>query len=151
MGGSAVVLGITYGSAGPLDIQTIYDLNIMLIDQYEDLESIDYEKVSKWIKNKINSHINEYTCIYFRGVKVGYYRLVLGEDETEMDDFYVFPEYQCKGIGTFVLNQCITNSMNPVFLYVFRRNTRAIRLYQRMGFVTIETVGNTRLIMRYSG
>ena len=32
-------------------------------------------------------------------------------------------------------------------LYVFERNTGAIRLYERMGFVTEKAVGATRRIM----
>ena len=142
---------ITYSSADASDISVVYNFCAELIEQYEDLVTIDYDGVLAWVRNKISSHIGEYTCVYWRGIKVGYYRLIFQNDETELDDFYIFPEFRCKGIGTVVLKRCISCSKNPIFLYVFSRNTRAIRLYETMGFVAEKTIGNTRKIMRYKG
>jgi ribosomal protein S18 acetylase RimI-like enzyme len=80
--------------------------------------------------------------------KVGYFNLKKGTEEAELDDFYVLPEYRGKGIGTKVLSYCISQTNTPIFLYVFRKNTDAIRLYTRFGFSVSEEIGNTRLIMR---
>ena len=139
---------LTFESASGEDVQTIFSLSKALIDQYEDVASIDYEKVLQWVKNKIESEITTYTRIYSQGETVGYYRLHEENGETELDDFYVLPSFQGKGIGTAVLEKCIHETKTPMFLYVFKKNEDAIRLYHRMGFVWAKDVGETRMILR---
>lgn len=65
----------------------------------------------------------------------------------ELDNFYIFPEFQKQGIGTQVLQKCIEESQRPIFLYVFQRNTGAVALYQRLGFRIVENIENSRYIM----
>ena len=45
------------------DIDIIYGLTIDLVEEYEDLASIYYPKVRKWLRNKIISCQNEYRAI----------------------------------------------------------------------------------------
>ena len=66
----------------------------------------------------------------------------------ELDDLYLYPAFQGRGIGTEVLEKSIAEADAPIFLYVFRANTRAIRLYERFGFRVTEEVSPTRCIMR---
>ena len=72
----------------------------------------------------------------------------MSREETELDDLYVLPTFRGKGIGTEILSYCISQMNTPIFLYVFRKNTGAIKLYERMGFLMAEEVDDTRLIMR---
>ena len=142
---------ITFESASGQDIPNIFSLSKALIDQYEDMSSIDYEKVLQWVRNKIESEITTYTRICSRGETVGFYRLHEENGETELDDFYVLSPFRGKGIGTAVLEKCIFESKTPMFLYVFKKNEDAIRLYQRMGFVWVKDVSKTRMILRRDG
>ena len=120
-----------------------------LIDAYEDLSSINYEKVLAWRRRQIEENIGLYTCVLSDGEKVGWYCLSPSDDgRTELDNFYVLPEYRGRGIGTAVLNRCIESAGRPVFLYCFTQNTRALALYKRMGFRETETVGTTRCILQ---
>ena len=64
----------------------------------------------------------------------------------EIDDLYIFPEFQNQGIGTAVIRKCCESRL-PVMLYVFTRNTGAFALYRRLGFRVTETIGNSRCIM----
>lgn len=130
------------------DIQTIFSLSKALIDQYEDVDSIDYEKVLQWVRKKIEKEIASYTRICSQGATVGYYRLHEEKGETELDDFYILPSFRGQGIGTAVLEKCIYQTKTPMFLYVFKNNVGAIRLYQRMGFAWAKDVGKTRMILR---
>ena len=139
---------LSYVPATEEDIDVIFSMCKELIDTYEDVTQIDYEKVISWVERKISSHIREYTCVMLGTEKVGYFRLIPGKYETELDDFYILPEYRGKGIGTKVLSRCIAQTKMPIFLYVFRKNTGSIQLYSRMGFCVSEQVSDTRLIMR---
>ena len=46
-------MNITYAPIKKEDIDTIYAFCKKLIDDYEDLDSIDYDKVLAWVKRKI--------------------------------------------------------------------------------------------------
>ena len=65
----------------------------------------------------------------------------------ELDDLYLFPEFQNKGIGSMVIKKCCLAVNEPVMLYVFVRNDRAVTLYKRLGFEIIKTINESRYIM----
>lgn len=129
------------------DIPLIFDQCRDLVNQYEDLSRIDYEKVMAWMRNKVEMNIKQYVCVLFHGEKAAFYRLVSQKEGTELDDFYVLPQFRNMGIGSQILKRCIMSAQKPLYLYVFSRNTGAISLYNRYGFVVTEQVSPTRLIM----
>lgn len=142
---------ITYEKATSNDIERIYQLCRQLIDDYENLDVIDYDKVLKWVRRKIESSIDEYTVVYAADKKVGYYHFYQNEDGVyELDDLYIFPEYQNQGIGSSVIQKCCTSVNAPVILYVFIKNERAISLYRRLGFKITQTVNGSRYIMQHT-
>ena len=77
--------------------------------------------------------------------------VVTGEEALlEIDDLYVLAPYRRLGIGTELFRRCIAESERlgkPLMLYVFTKNTPAVRLYEKMGFVLKETVSPTRSIL----
>ena len=68
--------------------------------------------------------------------------------ENKLDDLYIFPEYQDQGVGSEIIKKCCALADEPVALYVFIKNQRAISLYQRLGFEIVRTVNNNRYIMK---
>ena len=59
----------------------------------------------------------------------------------ELIDISLLPEYRNGGVGTALLGELIEESRKssvPLRLQVQRNNQAAIRLYQRLGFSTIE-------------
>lgn len=141
-------MNLSYFSAECGDISEIYAQAKNLIDTYEDISSIDYEKVLAWVKQKITVNIHQYRCAAADGKKCAYFRLC---EDGELDDLYVLPPFQGHGIGSEILKKCIADSAKPLYLYVFRRNKRAISLYEKFGFSLRETVGKTRLILERKG
>ena len=142
-------MNITYQKATADDIEPIYALCKRLIDDFEQLESIDYPKVMKWIRNKIEKSIDEYTVIYANEQKAGYYHFYKNDDgDFEIDDLYVFPKFQNQGIGSGVIKKCCSSVNAPIVLYVFIKNMRAISLYKRLGFEIAETIHGSRYIMK---
>ncbi|MBQ7699097.1 MAG: GNAT family N-acetyltransferase [Clostridia bacterium] len=138
--------GLEFKQAQPEDVETIFRLCKENIDKYEDISSIPYDEVIEWVQRKINKCISEYTRIYKDGALCGYYRVHLDENEYELDDFYLFEEYRRQGIGSAVLEKCIKEADKPVYLYVFKRNEGAVKLYKKFGFEVKEDLG-TRYIM----
>ncbi len=142
---------LSFAPASVEDVQLIFAQCKELVDAYEDTASIPYEKVLNWLKEKIHQNIAEYVKICRNGETVGFYRLSFVDGEAELDDLYILPAFRGQGIGTSVLEKCIAEVDTPMFLYVFRRNEGAIRLYKRFGFAPAQDVSETRMILRKKG
>lgn len=134
---------INFKQATIEDIDVIYELSKDLIFKYEKQGNLDY--ILKWMYTKIKSYIEEYQVIYQNNFKVGYFRLFMQDEYKELDDFYIFEEFRNQGIGTEVLNQICKE---PMQLYAFNENIKAIALYERFGFRIIKDLNNGRSIMR---
>lgn len=139
---------LSYTCATEEDIEAVFSFCRELILSYEDLEHIDLDAVLAWVRRKLAKQIGEYTCVWQNGEKVGYFHFTPSQGEMELDDLYLFPAYRGQGIGTAVLEHCLASTKLPVFLYVFCRNTRAVALYERMGFAVVQTIPNSRYRMR---
>lgn len=140
---------LSFEQAAAEDVEPIFELNKQLILTYENLESIDLDRVLGWGHKKIRNRIQEYTTIYADGKKAGYYHFYRNEEgELELDDLYVFLEFRNRGIGANVISRCCSSAREPLMLYVFIRNRRAAALYQRMGFEIVQTIRDSRYLMR---
>lgn len=141
-------MNLQFKPAEETDIPVIYAQAKSLIDTYEDITSIDYEKVMAWVNRKISSNISAYCCVTADDEKCAYFRL---HEDGELDDLYVLPAFQGYGVGSEILRKCIVDAPKPLYLYVFSNNVRAISLYERFGFTVRETLGKTRCIMERKG
>lgn len=138
---------LTFEPAVPQDADTIFQLSKDLIQRYEDLSAISYDRVTDWIHSKITNNIHSYTRVLLEEETAGYYRFVPSKGMMELDDLYILPPFQNQGIGTQIIRNCCNQSTLPIILYVFTENTRAMALYERMGFRISRTVSSTRCIM----
>lgn len=142
-------MNLTYEAAQPEDIEPICLLCEQLIRRYEDLDKLDFGALSRWVRKKVKSHIGTYTAVFADGQKAGYYHFYRNEDgQFELDDLYIFPEFQNRGIGSAIIRKCCAQAQSPVVLYCFIRNQRALTLYKRMGFEIVRTVTDSRYIMQ---
>ena len=142
---------LTYQAATLEDAPAIFRLCKDLIDTYENKNLIDYDRVLAWVREKISANISSYTSVYEAGQKVAYYCLCRQDDQWELDDLYVLPQFQNRGIGSQILKKCVNEINAPIYLYVFSKNLGAIRLYERYGFSAVQKVSETRQIMRREG
>ena len=142
---------LRYVTATEQDVQPVFDLSRSLIEAYEDLSTIDYPKVLRWVESKIRNNIQKYNVILCNDEKVGYFCLDLHGDKWELDDFYILPQFRNKGIGTAVLADICKNTTGCIYLYAFVKNKGAISLYKRFGFYCVKTVSDTRQIMERPG
>ena len=73
-------------------------------------------------------------------------RIWVGTDDTQIRllDIALLTEFQNRGVGAYLIRQLIDEAkgaQKPLRHMVFMLNENAHRLYERLGFVTIEDVG----------
>ncbi|MDY4582254.1 MAG: GNAT family N-acetyltransferase [Candidatus Faecousia sp.] len=141
---------LCYEPACQEDLEPLFQLNKQLIEQYEDLSSIDYPKVLAWVRRNLQRNLSGVTRVLRDGILVGYFCLCREDGKLELDSLFVLPLFRGQGIGTEILRKCMREADVPVFLFVFRENTRAAALYRRMGFRIVKEAGKTRYIMENS-
>ena len=144
-------MALRYEPARAEDADVILAFADALVREYEDPAEIDPAEVYAWVCRKIFGRIGEYVRVTSEGETAAYYRFAPEEERMELDDLYVLPKHRGRRIGTQIIRRCLESTDLPVFLYVFRRNVRAVALYERLGFRTVEKVGKTRLVMQRSG
>ena len=78
--------------------------------------------------------------IQFCGTDVGFLIMSRTSDTLKVNQIYILPEYQGKGIGSACLTRIIDDAnleQKSVALQVLKVNTRGIALYQRLGFTIV--------------
>ncbi len=131
------------------DTETVIRLNKELIDRYEDIASIPYDDVMGWVRRTVTENIGAYRRIFCGGRHAGYLYFHPEGEKMALDDLFVFPQFQGRGIGTAAVRQCLAESEKTVSLHAFIKNEGAVRLYQRLGFEVVEKIGGTRYRMEY--
>ena len=79
--------------------------------------------------------------IQFCGTDVGFLSTSTNSDTFNVDQIYILPEYQGKGIGAACMKRIIADAnlaQKPVILQVLKINTRATAFYQRLGFTIVD-------------
>lgn len=86
------------------------------------------------------------------GRRVGMVQLMEHGDAVELAEIQIDPRHQSRGVGTSVLRDVISNASargRDVRLSVGLQNQRAIRLYERLGFLSVRQ-SETHRHMRYA-
>lgn len=79
--------------------------------------------------------------IQFNGTDVGFLSTSSTPDALKVDQIYILPEYQGRGIGAACMRGIIDDAnleRKPVTLQVLRINNRATAFYQRLGFTIVD-------------
>ncbi len=82
----------------------------------------------------------DFQVIQVSGISVGILAIVRQPDCVKVNQMFIVPEYQSRGIGTACMMRIIEDgavSKLPVRLQVLKVNNRALAFYQRMGFRNI--------------
>jgi len=107
---------------------------------YEYAYDIDDELVNKienYVKETVPKLLDNYCNIVVDGKIVGCLLVTSKDDGVLLDEIYIEEDYRNSGIGTSIINNVINNN-DIVYLFVYKDNKNAIKLYKRLGFNIIE-------------
>lgn len=133
------------------NVDLLLDMKLDIIfnsPEIMDLEKNDMEKIVNYAEEEIRENINEYKIILNNESIIGTYSVVNYNDGKLIDTIYLYPSYRNNGIGTKIFNKIINSNYQPLYLWVYKSNEKAINLYKKIGF-EIEEETETRFFMKY--
>lgn len=114
----------------------------------KDLPESELQRIDNYINDNVSKDLKEYKLIIVNNNIAGCVLVKKHDDGILLDELYLEEEYRNKGIGSKILNKLI-ESNNIIYLYVFKKNLDAIKLYKKYGFF-IEKEFDFRYYMKYS-
>lgn len=110
--------------------------NIKLENVLASKEEFDDTKdLVEYVNYSVKKFYKDYKLIIIDDCIAGIFFKRDYEDGILIDEIYIYDEYRNKGIGADLINN--VNGDN-IYLWVYKNNDNAIRLYKRLGFVVIE-------------
>jgi GNAT superfamily N-acetyltransferase len=97
--------------------------------------------------NMQNKHIIELEC-----KKIGLLNYIEEINCIEIDQLFILPKYQNKGIGSIILKEIINTGKNknkPIILEVLKSNIKAQRFYNKLGFIEYDQT-DTEIKFRFA-
>ena len=119
----------------------IEELRIEDIDIIKSLEE-HFEVVGNVVEDLKSNPFSHYLVYKENNEAIGFINYYLIYDRIEIANFNVLDDYQNKGIGTKLLMQLIDKYhglVKNITLEVRIDNTKAIRIYEKMGFLRRST------------
>jgi N-acetylglutamate synthase-like GNAT family acetyltransferase len=130
--------------AKDIDILTSMKSITMIDDKMDKiLSNEEKKKIRKNIATNIKDNYGYYKLIYVDKVIAGAYALTPYEDGLMLDQIYLLKEYRNQGIGTRIINDIVASN-KKVYLWVYRNNEEALKLFKKLGFTPLS--GDNRIL-----
>lgn len=130
------------------DLDKLIEYKKSTVFEYADnLSSDEINKINTYVEKEVLELLDNYYNIVVDGKKIGCLLLTDEKDGKLLDEIYLLEDYRNKGIGTSVINRVLNNS-DIVYLWVYKKNVKAISLYKRLGF-NIVSETDYRYYMKY--
>lgn len=117
------------------DIERIKKYKLNIIFEYaKDLDESEIQRINDYVDETMKKQITEYKNIISNDSIVGSILLTKKEDDLLLDEIYIEEPYRNKGLGKYILKDIISNRDKNIYLWVYKDNVKAIKLYNELGF-----------------
>ena len=131
------------------DINRLIEYKKRTIYEYaKDLSDEEINKINRYIASEVPKLIDVYCNIMVDNKIIGCLLLTNKDDGKLLDEIYLEKVYRNKGIGTEIIRDILSNN-DIVYLWVYKKNDKAIPLYRKLGFNVIEET-ESRYYMKYN-
>lgn len=131
------------------DVNRLIEYKKRTIYEYaKDLSAEEINKINRYITREVPKLINVYCNIMVDNKIIGCLLLTNKDDGKLLDEIYLEKVYRNKGIGTEIIRDILSNN-DIVYLWVYKKNDKAISLYRKLGFNVIEET-ESRYYMKYN-
>ena len=118
-----------------------------ILEYAKDLSKDEAQRIYDYVKTSVSELLSAYKIVEVDGVCVGSFLVIEYEDGAMLDEIYIDYDYRNKGMGTDIIKN-VLGKHSVVYLWVYKNNERARKLYQELGFV-LEKETETRYFMKH--
>lgn len=131
------------------DIERIKNYKLKTIFAYaNNLNSEEKERINNYVNENIPNEIDNYKNIVLNNNIVGSILLTKKDGAILLDEIFIEEQYRNRGIGTNIIKNIIANIDSNIYLWVYKDNIKAIKLYSKLGF-NIKEKTDSRYYMEY--
>lgn len=135
--------------ASKKDIPRLVQYKKDIIYMYsKDLAKDEKENINEYVITSVNEIFKDYYNIIIDDKIIGSVCIRDLENAKLLDEIYLEKEFRNKGIGTDINRKIIENN-ESVYLWVYKKNIKAVLLYKRLGFKIIDET-ESRYYMEYN-
>lgn len=131
------------------DIERIKKYKLKTIFEYaNNLNAEEKERINNYVNETIPNEIDKYKNIILNGNIVGSVLVIQKDNAILLDEIFIEEQYRNKEIGTSVIKDIIASTNSNIYLWVYKDNVKAIKLYNKLGF-KIKDETDSRYYMEY--
>ncbi len=132
------------------DIERIKDYKLKTILAYaKNLPEDEIIKINRYICKSVPTLIDKYNNIIYNNRVIGSYLLREIDNGLLLDEIFIEKDYRNKGIGSSLLRNYILNCDKNIYLFVYKDNVKAFKLYKKLGF-KIKDETDTRYYLEFN-
>lgn len=109
-----------------------YKLNTIL-DYANNIDNKEETKINNYVKNEIPKQLLNYKLITVNAIIIGCLLIYNYKDGSLIDEIYIEKNFRNKKIGSSIINKILLEN-DIVYLWVYKENMAAIKLYKNLGF-----------------
>lgn len=114
----------------------------------DNLPREEIDRINSYIEKNVPKELDDYQNIVVDGRVVGCLLLSSNGDELELDEIYLESDFRGQGIGKNIIKKILLEN-DPVYLWVYKANTKAVSLYKSLNFKIIQET-ETRYRMKHT-
>ena len=109
-----------------------------ILDYDKEITPEEKESITNFVKKSIPNQINDYKVIEIDNKIIGCLYLEPYQDGILLNEIYLEEDYRNQGIGTDIIKNILQNN-SKIYLWVYKENKKALKLYQSLNFTIKET------------
>ena len=132
---------ITTRPAGAADIGWLTDVFLGSLREAITAARGAWDETREGVQFREQLDLTGTQIIQLRGTDIGFVMSRDRGDEVELHTLCIAPEYQSRGIGSYITRRLVSRARTSgrgVVLSVLKANERARKLYERLGFVVVD-------------
>ena len=134
--------------AKPDDIDLLIEYKLDSILKYaENLSEEEANRIRNYVTANIPNQINSYKVIKIEDKTAGCLLVYKFRDGVLLDEIFIKEKHRHNGIGSEIIKSILNKNKN-VYLWVYKSNVNAIKLYNKLGFDVVE-IENQRYLMAH--
>jgi len=133
------------------DYQFGFDIKKTTLGEYIEKTWGDWNEEEQLNFYKKEFVIDNCFIVKNNNINIGWLKIIETDEIVDINQLFILPEYQNKGIGGKILNDIMENGINNnkrINLQVLKCNKKAQKLYEKLGFM-IDDETETHYLYKY--